>query len=321
MKKEIPTAEEILEFISESNLPAHKNEIAKSFHLRGDDRVELKAILKQLLDDKLIVKSGAKSYVAVEATVAESSVIEVVRIDKNGELIGYPVKGEKLGNTKIYVNTNDGQIKPGDRVLGKCRRDDATGHFEANEVRKIRHHSENDIICTYKINKDGERTLIPSDRKNKRVYFLDKKESENLNDGDLVEAKITPSPAYERREKVRIIRKIADKNDPHAISLISINSYEIPNEFSPEAMQQAKENSVPELGDREDLRDTPLITIDGADARDFDDAVYAKETKDGFDIIVAIADVSYYVRPNSVLDREAYERGNSTYFADRVVPM
>lgn len=321
MKREFPSAEEILEFISESDLPAHKSDIAKAFHIRGEARVELKQILKDLEINGLVNRKG-KNYTAVSNEIAEDCILEVAKIDKDGELIGYPVHEKKDGFvTKVYINTRDGQIKPGDRVSGKCAKDETTGHYEATNVKKIRHHSEEELVCIYKINHNGEKTFVPTDRRNRKVYFPDADQTEDLKDGDVIAVKITPSPNYETREKATLLRKIADKSDPHAISLISINTYEIPNDFSQEAMQQAKDNSVPALGDREDLRDLPLVTIDGADARDFDDAVYAKETKDGFELIVAIADVSYYVRANTTLDNEAFDRGNSTYFPDRVVPM
>jgi len=322
MTKEFPSAEEILEYISESELPSHKSEIAKAFHIRGEiDRVKLKDLLRDLLAEGHIKKAGSKSYVAEDPSISETSILEVAKVDKNGDLIAYPIKGIGSISTKVYIMTKSGDIQPGDRVIANCKRNNVSGHYEATNARKIKHRSEEEVICSYQINSLGEKTLVPTDRRNRKVYFIDSKDVKELNEGDIVMVKISPTATTESREKATILRKIADKDDPHAISLISINTYEIPNDFSKEAIAEAKDNEVPALGNREDLRDIPLVTIDGADARDFDDAVYAKPTKDGFDIIVAIADVSHYVQHNTILDAEAFSRGNSTYFPDRVVPM
>ncbi|MDE2516000.1 MAG: VacB/RNase II family 3'-5' exoribonuclease, partial [Rhodospirillales bacterium] len=109
--------------------------------------------------------------------------------------------------------------------------------------------------------------------------------------------------------------------EARSISLIAIHTHAIPVDFPPEALAEAAAAGAPDLAGREDLRDVPLITIDGADARDFDDAVYAEPVAGGFRLIVAIADVAHYVRAEGALDRSARLRGNSVYFPDRVVPM
>ena len=123
---------------------------------------------------------------------------------------------------------------------------------------------------------------------------------------------------------MKITDVLGSLDDPKSVSLISLHENEIPSEFPPAALDQAKAAGPAPLGKRVDLRDLPLVTIDGADARDFDDAVFAEADPDregGWHLVVAIADVSWYVRPGDALDRSAYERGNSVYFPDRVVPM
>ena len=114
--------------------------------------------------------------------------------------------------------------------------------------------------------------------------------------------------------------------DPGAISLLAIASFDIPTEFPAAAIAEAEAAVPVSLAGRVDLRDLPLVTIDGSDARDFDDAVWAEPDPDpanpgGWHLVVAIADVAWFVRPGSALDREAERRGNSVYFPDRVVPM
>jgi ribonuclease R len=137
--------------------------------------------------------------------------------------------------------------------------------------------------------------------------------------GDLVEAKLGPKGWV-------IAELLCRENDAGMISLMAIRSMDIPDVFPANVIESTQNLVVPELGKRKDLRDIPLVTIDGEDARDFDDAVWAEadtspDNEGGWKILVAIADVSHYVRPNSALDREAYKRGNSVYFPDRVVPM
>ena len=144
-------------------------------------------------------------------------------------------------------------------------------------------------------------------------------------DGELVKVEqVTPGRLGIPR--ARIVERLGRSSDPGAVSLLAIASHEIPTEFPIAAIAEAEAAPPPSLAGRSDLRDIALVTIDGADARDFDDAVWAEPDPDpenggGWHIVVAIADVAWYVRPGTVLDREARLRGNSVYFPDRVVPM
>jgi ribonuclease R len=125
----------------------------------------------------------------------------------------------------------------------------------------------------------------------------------------------------QRPLKAKILKVLGSLDDPRTISLISIYQEGIPHEFPEAVLKEAEAVRTLSLEGREDLRSIPFVTIDGDDARDFDDAVWAQEGKDGWHLMVAIADVAHYVRPGSALDKEAYLRGNSVYFPDRVVPM
>jgi len=184
------------------------------------------------------------------------------------------------------------------------------------------------IIGVFKPCKGGG-IIIPTDRKIREDFFVPHQFIKKSHKGDLVTAeRIPPGSGYSSsKNPVKITAHLGKKDDPRLISLISIHSHSIPDKFSKDTLKEADGMKEPTLsGGREDLRSIPLVTIDGADARDFDDAVFAKPdirpaNAGGWHILVAIADVSYYVRPGSALDKTALERGNSTYFADRVVPM
>jgi len=167
--------------------------------------------------------------------------------------------------------------------------------------------------------------VAPADRRDRRDYVVPVREAEGVADGELVIA----SEIAARRfgpPQVRIVERLGSAEAPGAFSLLAIATFEIPNEFPPAALEEAAAAAASGLAGRADLRPLALVTIDGPDARDFDDAVWAEPDPDpanpgGWHITVAIADVAWYVRPEGALDREAARRGNSVYFPDRVVPM
>jgi ribonuclease R len=138
--------------------------------------------------------------------------------------------------------------------------------------------------------------------------------------GEIVLAKPLPHHRLGLRP-ARIVERLGAMGDARSVSLIVVHTHEIPEDFSPAAHDEAEQAQAASLNRRTDLRDIPLITIDGEDARDFDDAVFAEPEGTGFRLIVAIADVAHYVRPGSALDHAARTRGNSVYFPDRVIPM
>jgi ribonuclease R len=180
------------------------------------------------------------------------------------------------------------------------------------------------VLGVYQRAPDGGR-LIPTEKKIRTEFVVAAGNVGGAQPGELVLAQVLPG----RRmglPAARVIERLGDMSNPKAASLIAIHSHDIPVEFSAAAMTQAQRARPAPLAQREDLRMLPLVTIDGEDARDFDDAVFAEPDDDpknpgGFHLVVAIADVAWYVRPGDALDRAAQLRGNSVYFPDRVVPM
>ena len=152
-----------------------------------------------------------------------------------------------------------------------------------------------------------------------------KADSLNAEDGDLVSVDLIRTRAYGLASG-RVKERLGSLSSEKAISLIAIHAHEIPQTFTPSALHEAEAAKPVTLEGREDWRNVPLVTIDPPDAKDHDDAVHAEPDSDlnnkgGYIVHVAIADVAYYVRPGSALDRDALTRGNSVYFPDRVVPM
>lgn len=163
-------------------------------------------------------------------------------------------------------------------------------------------------------------TLTVANRRDKNDYVIrGKDKAENL-ENTLVAARLLPTNKRGRQE-IEITDNLGDSTDPHNISIMAIYGNEVPFIFPKKVIRESQEAKPVTDKDRTDLRQIPLVTIDGADSRDFDDAVFAECDGTGWHIVVAIADVAHYVTAESALDKEAYKRGNSTYFPDRVVPM
>jgi ribonuclease R len=185
---------------------------------------------------------------------------------------------------------------------------------------ETRDRPERKLVCV--VEKAGsELRLKPATRKDKNDYLLDRNQTIAIKPNDVVVGEVTSTQRFGSK-RVKIVENLGPVNAPGAVSLMAIAAQDIPFTFPKEVVDEAEAFKPAELGAREDLRHLPFVTIDGADARDFDDAVYAEKGEGGsWKLSVAIADVSHYVKSGAALDREAYKRGNSVYFPDRVVPM
>jgi ribonuclease R len=251
----------------------------------------------------------------------EIGVIEIETIDIDGELHGRPVVGNRTYKEVVTIVPEPGApaLGIGERALVRFARGEAG--WEARIIRALDTIPDR-IVGVYRLTGQGGR-IEPTNRKERREFRVARADSKDAQDGEIVLAVPKPGSRFGTPE-AQIIERIGDSSNPRAFSLISIHSYDIPTEFPVEAITLAEAAKPVTLGNRDDLRMIPLVTIDGADARDFDDAVWAErdpENDKGWHAIVAIADVAWYVRPNDALDREAEKRGNSVYFPDRVVPM
>ncbi|OIM90383.1 ribonuclease R, partial [Bradyrhizobium elkanii] len=215
----------------------------------------------------------------------------------------------------------------GDRALLRVEvTDEQDGTPYRGRVIKVIDHGRTRILGIFRRNPDGGGRLIPVDKKQAgRELNIAKADSGGAEDGDLISVDLIRTRGY-GLASARVKERLGSIASEKAISLIAINTHDIPQVFSSSALREAEEAKPATLQGREDWRDVPLVTIDPPDAKDHDDAVHAEvdpdpNNKGGFIVHVAIADVAYYVRPGSALDRDALQRGNSVYFPDRVVPM
>ncbi|WP_207476182.1 ribonuclease R [Arenibaculum pallidiluteum] len=320
----LPPREEILRFIRESPGAVDKREIARAFRLKGDARLQLKALLRELEEEGALERNRGKRL-SPPGALPEVTVVEIIGTDADGEALARPLSWpHDEPPPRIYLlEERRGMAAPaaGDRVLAQLRRS-PDGTYFGRAMRRLEGAAEARILGIYEDTSEGPR-LRPTDRRQKADFVVLPNESDGAVHGELVLAELMPATRLGLR-RARVIERLGDSAEPRAISLIAIHGNDIPTLFPPSAVEQAERAAPPALGSRTDLRRVPLVTIDGADARDFDDAVWAEPDADvpgGWRLLVAIADVASYVRPGSPLDRAAFERGNSVYFPDRVVPM
>jgi len=322
----LPSKEDVIAFVRNSPRPVGRREITRAFRVKGSElRIQFKSLLRDLEDEGLIERHrGAK--VASPGSLPPVGVVEISGTDEDGELIGRPVVWHGEGEPpRIYVapeRHGTPALETGARILARLKRG-AGGVYEAKPVRIIAGRPR-EIIGVFRPAERGG-WIRSTDRRHKSNFFVPAESAGGIKAGDLVRAEVAGVPRR-GETRARITGRLGHAEDPGAISLIAIHSHDIPVDFTPEALAQADASEPCPLGARTDLRDLPLVTIDGPDARDFDDAVWAEPDTDpanrqGFRLVVAIADVAHYVGAGSALDRAAYERGNSVYFPDRVVPM
>jgi ribonuclease R len=310
----LPSRQQILDLISESDAPAGKREIARAFGLHGADKIALKALLKDMADEGLIDSAPGRAFHKMGG-VPKVTVLRVVDVDEDGQAWAVPERWEAdtaAPRLRLRERKKQSALGPGDRIL--ARTEEAGKGWIAHPMKKLARGEE---LMLGVLHQEGDRWFLQGVEKRERRDFpvSDRGEAEV---GDLVLAEKTGRPP---RLTARVVERLGDPFQPRSFSLIAIHRHGIPHAFSEEALAEADRVSRMELGTREDLRHLPIVAIDPVDARDHDDAVWAEATEDGWNTIVAIADVSFYVRPGSQLDREARKRGNSVYFPDRVVPM
>jgi ribonuclease R len=314
----LPSREQIIEFIEGSDQPAGKREIARAFGLSGNDKIALKQLLRDMGDEGLIDSAPGRAFHKMGG-VPKVTVLRVVDVDDSGNAWAVPERWESEAPEPRIRLQEKGRsaVGVGDRVL--ARTEEKGNGFIAHPMKKLLKGSE---LVLGVVHREGESFwLRPVEKKERRelpISDLGKAEV-----GDLVLAEKTGRPP---RMSARVSEVLGDPFAPRSFSLIAIHKHGIPHEFPDRVLEEAERVAKQELGPREDLTHIPIVAIDPADARDHDDAVWAAPDEDpknegGWKAIVAIADVSFYVRPGSALDKEARKRGNSVYFPDRVVPM
>ena len=319
----LPTKKQVLDFIQTSDIPAGKREIARAFGLKGQEKIKLKHLLKDMAEEGLI--DGKKTAYHRMGGVPKVTVLRVVEIE-DGEVIAIPDNWAPDAPDKpprITVREAKGRggkrqaaLKKGDRVL--ARTEEKSGNWTADPIKKLPARTEG-LMGVVEIDGAGKAWLAPVDKRIRRSSPI--ADLNGAEEGLLV---LAERAGRSERSGVNVVEVIGDPLAPGSFSLIAIAKHGIPHVFQDGVHEEAQRAANLQLSEkkREDLRALPIIAIDPADARDHDDAIWAEpDGKGGYNAVIAIADVSFYVRPGSALDKEARKRGNSVYFPDRVVPM
>ena len=323
----MPSRQQVLDFIATSEEPAGKREIGKAFGLKGTEKIALKALLKDMAEEGLI--DGNRTAFHRMGGVPRVTVLRVVEIE-DGEAIAVPDNWQPDEPTPpprlrvIEVRARGGRapgsdgaaLKVGDRVLARNEETDAG--WTAYPIKKLPA-SEDQMLGVVEFDGAGKGWLAPVDKRVRNAVPI-----ADLGGAEAGQLVMAEPNGRSPRAGVKVTAVLGDPLAPRAFSLIAIHKHGIPIAFPEGAIEEAGHAARLPLSEeaREDLTHLPIVAIDPSDARDHDDAIWAEpDGQGGYRAVVAIADVSFYVRPGSAVDREARKRGNSVYFPDRVVPM
>ena len=325
----VPSREAILDYIAENPDMAGKREIARAFGIKGAAKIDLKAMLKEMAEEGLIERRGKR--LSRPGDLPRVTVLDIVTRDREGGLLARPatfdgdddkapvvhMRRQKAGETAAGI---------GSRVLARVERSDGVYH---GRIIKVLEKQRRAALGILRIG-ENEARIEPISRKQEELV-ISTDALGDAKDGDLVEVEPLASTSRYGLKRGKVRQVVGSAITEQAASMIAIHANDIPHIFPDAALAEAGAAKPLALKGKddatethEDWRDLPLITIDPADAKDHDDAIHAMadpDTEGGYIVTVAIADVSYYVRPGSAMDREAEKRGNSVYFPDRVVPM
>ena len=314
----LPSRKAILDFIASSDQAAGKREISRAFGLHGHDKIMLKGLLKDMADEGLIDSAPGRAF-HKSGGVPKVTVLRVVEVE-DGNVWAVPEQWQAetpAPKLRVIERGRKGALGLGDRIL--ARTEEKGAGIIAHPMKKLNKSAE---LLLGVVRKDGDQYwLSPVDKRERREMAIS--DLGDARTGDLVLCEPSGRPP---RVTARVDAVLGDPFAPRSFSLIAIHKHGLRDAFRDEAIEEAARVAKQALGDREDLTHLPIVAIDPIDARDHDDAIWAEADADpanagGWKAIVAIADVSFYVRPGSELDKEARARGNSVYFPDRVVPM
>jgi len=323
-----PSVDDILTFIRENPDQATKREIARAFNIKGEGRIWLKNQLRRLADEGKIDKT-AKRHKQSDI-LPPVTLLDIFGRDGDGDLLARPVKASAAQAPLVTIRASRHKAGPvvgvGDRVLAKIflsKPSKGAISYHARIIRKIDKLPQT-ALGVLRRSATGQWRLQPVMRKSHELV-IDANSLKDAKEGDLVEVDVDQAQGS-RLGSGRLRQIVGQATSEKSLSLIALYAHSIPHIFPDKVLKEADDAQLITGAGREDWREIDFVTIDPADAKDHDDAVFAQADDDpdnvgGHIVMVAIADVSAYVTSDSEMDREALRRGNSVYFPDRVVPM
>lgn len=313
--------ESLINFMREQAYkPMDIQELAKVFNINKFEYKDFKNVLKAIEKEGLILRTKAEKY-----GLPERMGLIIGKLQCHQKGYGFLIPEEE-GEKDVFIPASfmNGAMH-GDRIIVKITREDLNGKKREGEIIRILERANKTIIGIYENSKNFG-FVVPEDKRIQYDIFIPKSEKADAKTDDVVIVEITEWPERRRNPEGKIVDVLGKKGDKGIDILTIIKKYGLPEEF-PEKVARFAENIDEEIPNieykrRKDLRDIKMVTIDGEDAKDLDDAVSVERLSNGnFKLGVHIADVSHYVREKNPLDKEALKRGTSVYLIDRVIPM
>ncbi len=315
----VPSREAVMAYLASQDEPVPLRQLLEDMGVSGERDVEsFGRRLRAMERDGQLLKNRRGRYGLVQR-------MDLIK----GRVIGHPdgfgFLAREDGNDDLFIPAREmRKVLHGDHVVAHVASLDARGRGECLIV-EVLERGQRQIVGRY-CKERGVAFVNPDDRRIGRdIMIADDADSVAAEPGQIVVCEILEQPTAKTPPMGRVVEVLGDRAAPGMEIAIALRKYDLPHEFSQAVLNEvgglAPTIDAEEAARREDLRGLPLVTIDGEDARDFDDAVYCEKTRGGWRLVVAIADVSYYVQPGTKLDEEAQARGNSVYFPKAVIPM
>ncbi|RUM54311.1 MAG: ribonuclease R [Methylococcus sp.] len=313
----IPSRELILKLLNQKGVPLTRRELADGLRLKEEEQLDaFRRRLRAMERDGQLLRNRNKCYCVIDRADLTSG-----RVIGNAEGFGF-LRPDEGGDDLFLSPRQMRAVLHGDRAVVRVRGVDRRGRKEGALVEVIERNTHETVGRLF--SERGVHFVIPDDKKISQDILISDSDLGEAVSGQVVLVTIVEQPTKRNRPIGRVSEVLGDHMAPGMEIEMALRSHELPFEWTGEVEREAKSlDSTVDVGQtgRQDLRKIPFVTIDGEDARDFDDAVYCTRTENGWRLLVAIADVSHYVMPDSSLDQEAVKRGTSVYFPEQVIPM
>ncbi len=314
----VPDRRRILDILESKGRPMHFEEISEAFGLtESKHRRALGERLKRMIAGGQLILNRSEEYCLTQRLHLVPGVVQA-----HPDGFGFVIPDE--GGEDIYLSPREMQeVMHEDRIAVKVIRRDHRGRPEGKVIEVLEHRTR-EVAGQY-IRERGIGLVVPDNPRIQHRVLIPREQAAGAKHGEMVVAELVDFPSRQEQPTGRITRVLGAPGQRGMATDLAIHAHGIPHQWPAGVSKEAKVYGkyVPRAAKegRRDLRDLPLVTIDGADAKDFDDAVYCEPVENGWRLLVAIADVGHYVERGSAIDREATKRGTSVYFPDRVVPM
>ena len=317
----LPSREYIVQVLEAAAVPMSADELVQALDIAAHEREFFVRRLGAMEREAQLMRNRRDAYI-----IPDKADLVAGRVEGHPDGFGFVITGEDQGD--VFLGAQEMRsVLHGDRVLVRVTGLDRRGRREGKVV-EVTERGNTRLVARV-VEEHGVQFCIAENRRIRQQIVLAKPEKGRRTlraaPGSVVEVELFEQPTRYTPPIGRVVEVLGSYGDSGMEIEIALRKHDMPHEFSPRALAAAKrlpdEVRDSDMTKREDIRALPLVTIDGETARDFDDAVYCERQGRGFRLIVAIADVSHYVKPGTALDGEAYERGNSVYFPRRVIPM